>query len=76
MNNSLYILIFSKYRFKTSKIQTIQFFKSRTNTRHFFNVVYHISIGIGQIVYNNHLKTCILKFYDCVRADITGTSRN
>ena len=74
MNNSLNTFIFSEHGIKSFQIQTVKLFKSRTYTGYLFYVIYHIGTRIGQIIDDYHLITCILKLYNGMRTNISGST--
>lgn len=57
-----------------SEVGAVGLYKSRTLAGDFLYAVEHFNIGVGEIVDNDNVISCILKLDCCMRADVTGAA--
>ena len=63
MNDALNLRVLLEYTFQSIKITTVHLLEGRTDTCNLLNTIEDVLIRIRQIVDDDHLITCLLKFY-------------
>ena len=74
VDDTLNLRIFLEHCFSSIKIAKVHLLESRTNACNLLDTIENIFTRIGQVVYNNDIIACILKFYSSVRTDESGTT--
>ena len=57
-------------------VKNVRFVERDRFPRDLLHTLQRFDTRVGQVIHHDYIITCILKFYNCVAADKSGTARN